>query len=329
MSVATPLSIIVTRRLPSTIEQALLERYETTLPAEDRRPTEEELAHALLSCDALVTTLGDPLSAATFAKARARGPIRALLIAHFGVGYDNIDVAAARAAGMDVTNTPGVLTEDSADLAMLLLLATARRASEGERELRAGVWTGWRPTHLLGTRLSGKTLGVVGFGRIGQAVARRARLGFGMRVLAWSRSLDAAQAAEHRVEAVAELEDLLAASDFVTIHVSGNPATHHLIDAHRLGRMPRHAHLVNTSRGTVVDESALIAALGQGRIAGAGLDVFEREPAIPPALLALPNVCALPHIASATTESRTAMGMRVLANLEAHVAGRPLPDRVP
>jgi lactate dehydrogenase-like 2-hydroxyacid dehydrogenase len=310
------------------VEQLLRDRFDARLNASDTKRTPAELASALNESDAVVTTLGDPLSADVIDAAARNGPIRTKLIAHFGVGYDNIDVAAARAAGIAVTNTPGVLTEDSADLAMLLLLATARRASEGERELRAGAWTGWRPTHLLGTRLSGKVLGIVGFGRIGQAVALRARIGFGMRVMAWSRSLDAAVASQHQVEYAGTLESLLRASDFVSLHVSGNPSTRHLIGAAQLALMPPHAHLVNTARGTVVDETALIDALKTRRIAGAGLDVFEREPGVPPELLALPNVCALPHLASATVESRTAMGMLVLENLDAHFGGRPLPHNV-
>jgi lactate dehydrogenase-like 2-hydroxyacid dehydrogenase len=230
--------------------------------------------------------------------------------------------------GITVTNTPGVLTEDTADLTIALLLASARRMSEGDRELRAGNWTGWRPTHLLGTRLSGKRLGLVGFGRIAQAVARRARLGFGMQVFAWSRSLTSDVAAQHGIQRIADLGDLLGSSDFVSLHVPGNADTRHLIDAARLARIPAHAHLINTARGSVVDQEALIDALTHRRIAGAGLDVFEHEPAVPAELLALPNVCAIPHMASATVESRTAMGMMVIENLDAFFAGQQPPNRV-
>ena len=245
--------------------------FRSTLNPDDRRLDDEALLDALARSDAVVSTLGDPFSAELFRRAKCRASI----IAHFGVGYDNIDVQAARALGVVVTNTPGVLTEDTADLAIALLLASSRRASEGERELRAGQWTGWRPTHLLGTRVSGKTLGIVGFGRIGQAVARRASQGFGMRVLAWSRSLSDDVAAQHGVVPVTDLDLLLRASDFVSLHVPGTAETRHLIDAGRLAQLRPHAHLINTARGNVVDQAALVAALRDGRLAGAGLDVFE------------------------------------------------------
>jgi lactate dehydrogenase-like 2-hydroxyacid dehydrogenase len=316
--------VTVSRRLPAAVEQQLQERYDTTLNARDDRLSADALAAALESSDALVSTLGDPISADLLGRCRPR----ARIIAHFGVGYDNIDVTTARTMGITVTNTPGVLTEDTADLTIALLLASARRMSEGDRELRAGNWTGWRPTHLLGTRLSGKRLGLVGFGRIAQAVARRARLGFGMQVLAWSRSLTSDVAAQHGIQRIADLGDLLGSSDFVSLHVPGNADTRHLIDAARLARIPAHAHLINTARGSVVDQEALIDALTHRRIAGAGLDVFEHEPAVPAELLALPNVCAIPHMASATVESRTAMGMMVIENLDAFFAGQQPPNRV-
>lgn len=316
--------VTVSRRLPAAVEQQLQERYDTTLNASDDRLSADALTVALDSSDALVSTLGDPISADLLGRCRPRAQI----IAHFGVGYDNIDVTAARTMGVTVTNTPGVLTEDTADLTIALLLASARRMSEGDRELRAGNWTGWRPTHLLGTRLSGKRLGLVGFGRIAQAVARRARLGFGMQVHAWSRSLTDDVAAQHGIRRIADLDNLLGSSDFVSLHVPGNADTRHLIDAARLARIPAHAHLVNTARGSVVDQEALIDALTYRRIAGAGLDVFEHEPAVPAELLALPNVCAIPHMASATVESRTAMGMLVIENLDAFFAGQQPPNRV-
>jgi glyoxylate reductase len=316
--------VTVSRRLPAAVEQRLQERYDTTLNASDQRLSADALAAALESSDALVSTLGDPISADLLGRCRPR----ARIIAHFGVGYDNIDVTTARTMGITITNTPGVLTEDTADLTIALLLASARRMSEGDRELRAGNWTGWRPTHLLGTRLSGKRLGLVGFGRIAQAVARRARLGFGMQVLAWSRSLTDDVAAQHGIQRIADLGDLLGSSDFVSLHVPGNADTRHLIDAARLARIPAHAHLVNTARGSVVDQEALIDALAHRRIAGAGLDVFEHEPAVPAELLALPNVCAIPHMASATVESRSAMGMMVIENLDAFFAGQQPPNRV-
>jgi lactate dehydrogenase-like 2-hydroxyacid dehydrogenase len=316
--------VTVTRRLPATVERRLAELHEVRLNATDEPLDASALRAALASSDAVVSTLGDPLDASVL---RSQ-PRRARIIAHFGVGYDNIDVAAAREAGLTVTNTPGVLTDDTADLTLLLILAAARRATDGERELREGSWPGWSPTHLLGTRVSGKTLGLVGFGRIAQAVARRARDGFGMRVLAWSRSLDDAGASAARVTRCATFEELLRASDFISLHVPSTPDTRHMLDAARLALIPRHAFVVNTSRGDVIDERALIDAAGHGRIAGAGLDVFDREPAVSRELLALPNIYALPHMGSATTETRTAMGMRTVANLEAFFRGDPVPDRV-
>ncbi len=316
--------VTVSRRLPPAVEARLQERYDTTLTTTDERMSADALREALESSDALVSTLGDPISGELLHRCRPRAKI----IAHFGVGYDNLDVASARDMGITVTNTPGVLTEDTADLTIALLLASARRMSEGERELRSGNWTGWRPTHLLGTRLSGKTLGLVGFGRIAQAVARRARLAFGMQVMAWSRSLTDELASQHDVRRIADLDDLLRVSDFVSLHVPGNVDTRHLIDARRLAIMPAHAHLINTARGSVVDQAALIDTLANHRIAGAGLDVFEQEPMVPADLLALPNVAAIPHMASATVESRTAMGMLVLDNLDAFFAGQHPPNCV-
>ncbi len=288
------------------------------------------LSQALASSDAMITTLGDPLHAATLHAATLSGSseVRTKLLAHFGVGYDNIDIAVARELGITVTNTPGVLTDDTADLAILLLLATARRAGEGERELRAGNWSGWHPTHLLGTRVSGKTLGLVGFGRIGRAVAARARDGFGMRVLAWSRSLTDQQATDAGVVRCATIEALLTACDFVSVHVPSTHHTRHLINAERLARMRMGAFLINTARGDVIDEIALVAALRAGVIAGVGLDVFEGEPAVRSELLELPNAVLLPHIGSATDETRTAMGMLAVDNLEAFFSGRVVPNPV-
>ena len=319
-----PPIVTLTRRLPAAVEDLLAERYELRPNVTDERLDRASLVAALASSEALVTTLGDRVDRdVLFA-----GPVRARIIAHFGAGYDNIDISAARDLRLVVTNTPGVLTHDTADLTMLLLLATARRSSEGERELRAGAWTGWRPTHLLGTRLSGKTLGLVGFGHIARAVASRARDGFGMRVLAWSRSLAEASAREAGVERRATLETLLGESDFVSLHVPSTPETRHLLDADRLAAMLPHSFLINTSRGDVVDERALVDLLERRAIAGAGLDVYEAEPHFTSGLLAVPGVVLLPHIGSATLESRTAMGRLVAANLDAFFAGRAPPNRV-
>lgn len=322
--------VTVTRRLPPAVEARLAAAFDARLNVTDVPLDAAALSQALASSDAMISTLGDPLNAATLNAATLHGSasVGTKLIAHFGVGYDNIDVEVARALGITVTNTPGVLTDDTADLAMLLLLAAARRASEGERELRAGDWTGWRPTHLLGTRVSSKTLGIIGFGRIGRAVAARARDGFGMRVFAWSRSLTDQQAIEAGVTRCDSIEALLESSDFVSVHVPYSHHTRHLLNGERLSRMRLGAFLINTSRGDVVDEAALVVALRVRAIAGAGLDVFEGEPAVRPELMELPNVVLLPHIGSATLETRTAMGMLAVDNIDAFFAGRDVPNRV-
>lgn len=316
--------VTLTRRLPEAVESRLAARYELIRNSDDRPLAVDGIIAAMKASDAIVSTLGDPLAA----DALNAGAGRCRLIAHFGVGYDNIDLAVAKERGVAVTNTPGVLTDDTADMTMLLLLAAARRANEGVREIQYGTWSGWRPTHLLGRRLSGKTLGLVGFGRIGRAVAARAAAGFGMHVQAWSRSLGITEAAAAGVIRCDSLDTLLSTSDFVSLHVPRTPETHHLLDARRLALLPTHAVLVNTARGDVIDQSALIDALTRNAFAGAGLDVFEGEPAVPEALVALSNVFALPHIGSATIETRTAMGNLAADNLDAFFDGRPLPNPV-
>lgn len=322
--VPTP-SILVTRRLPTPVEATLAREFGATLNPTDRQLTASELRDALDAYDILLCTLTDRLSAQVL----GRGPRRVRLLANFGAGTNHIDLTAAREGGLAVSNTPGVLTDDTADLTMLLILAIARRVREGDRELREGEWTGWRPTHLLGTRVTGATLGIVGFGRIGQGVARRAAHGFGMRVLYHSRHARPATVEQAcGASYVPSLEALLAESDIVSLHCPATPETHHLIDDRALRRMRRSAFLVNTSRGDVVDEAALVAALADGTIAGAGLDVFEQEPHVPEALRTLPNVFALPHLGSATDASRVAMGECALANIRAFVRDEPLPNRV-
>jgi lactate dehydrogenase-like 2-hydroxyacid dehydrogenase len=259
-----------------------------------------------------------------------RGDSRRLrIIANYGVGFDRIDLTAAKRVGVVVTNTPGVLTEDTADLAMMLIIAAARRASEGERQLRAGQWQGWRPTHLLGMRVNGATLGIVGFGRIGAAVARRAHLGFGMRVLyVTPRDADPAAVSAANAERCETLEELLSRSDVVSLHAPAREGTRGMLDARRLATMRSGAILVNTARGDLVDENALIDALRRGAVGAAGLDVFEREPLISDQLLSLDNVVLLPHLGSATTASRVAMGERMLTNLAAFFRGLSPPDRI-
>ena len=323
----------VTRRLPPAVEQAVAEHFTVLGNLQDRPSTPESLHAALREADAVLGTVTDRFTAECF----AGDPPRARILANFGVGTNHIALDAARAVGIVVTNTPDVLTDDTADLAILLMLAVLRRAGEGERELRAGRWTGWRPTHMVGTRLTGKTLGIVGLGRIGSAVARRAREGFGMRVLAWTRTRrdgavsgasTASRATTDGIELMSTLHELLAASDIVSLHCPANPATRHLIDAEALAAMRPHAVLINTARGDVVDEMALVDALRAGRIAGAGLDVYEAEPLVNPGLLVRENVVLLPHLGSATHESRDAMGLRALANLRAFFEGQDPPDRV-
>lgn len=311
----------VTRRLPESVERVLLSEFDAELNASDAPSSPESLAAALAETDAVLGTVTDRFDAALF----ARRP-RARIIANFGVGVNHIALEAATDAGVIVTNTPGVLTDDTADLALFLMLAVMRRAGEGERELRDDRWSGWRPTHLMGTRLTGKTLGIVGLGRIGTAVARRAHFGFGMKVLAWTRS--AREAAPEGVERVPTLAELLERSDVVSLHCPATPETRHLMNAERLGQMRPGAVLVNTARGDVVDEQALVLALESGALGGAGLDVYEQEPVVHPGLLRREDVVLLPHLGSATEESRTAMGMRAIENLRAHFRGEEPPDRL-
>ena len=317
--------VFVVRRLPSPTEAALRERYDAELNPTDQTYPVERLEDAARTFDAIVPTVVDDVPAAVF----ETEPRRVRIVANFGVGFDRIALDAARKCGVVVTNTPGVLTEDTADLAMMLILAAARRASEGERQLRAGQWEGWRPTHMLGTRVNGATLGIVGFGRIGAAVAKRAHQGFGMRVLYTSRRPpDESAISDAMAERCGSLEELLERSDIVSLHVPARPETRRMLDARTLAHMRPGGILVNTARGDLVDESALIAALQSGALAAAGLDVFEREPAVSEKLLALDNVVLLPHLGSATTASRVAMGERVLANLDAFFRGDAPPDRV-
>lgn len=318
--------IIVTRRLPPPVEQELVERYDARLNLDDHQFTRDELSAAMRDADIVLCTLTDDLSRPTLEAARGA---RARLLANFGVGFNHIDLPAAKELGLAVTNTPGVLTEDTADHTMLLILAVARRAGEGERELRAGTWTGWRPTHLLGSRVSGKTLGIIGFGRIGRAVAARAHRGFGMKIIYHSRTpADSATELATGASRSESLESLLQQSDFVSLHCPATPETRHLINEARLRQMQSHAYLVNTSRGDVVDERALVDALDEKGIAGAALDVYDGEPRVNPQLLNRENMVLLPHLGSATIESRVAMGRRAIANIDAFVAQRPLPDRI-
>lgn len=317
--------ILLTRRWPESVERYLAERYDVTLNERDVPMTAVQLRAALAEYDALCPTVTDRIDAEVLAAPTAR--VR--LIGNFGVGYNHIDVAAARRLGIQISNTPDVLTETTADLAILLLLMATRRAGEGERELRAGRWTGWRPTHLMGASLAGKRLGLVAFGRIAQATARKAHAAFGMQIAYYGRRRAPAEIErETHATFVASLDELIASSDVLSLHIPGGQDTFHLINAARLAMMKPTAVLVNTARGPVVDEAALVQALATHRIAAAGLDVYEEEPRVHPGLLQLENAVLLPHLGSATLETRTAMGMRVAQNLEAFFAGQPLRDPV-
>jgi hydroxypyruvate reductase len=281
-----------------------------------------ELRAALRDYDAVLPTLGDRFSAAVFADVPAP---RARLLANFGVGYNHIDVVAARVAGLEVSNTPGAVTDATADIAMTLMLMTARRAGEGERMLRAGKWEGWHPTQLLGLHLSGKTVGIVGMGRIGQAIAERCHYGFGMRVLYHNRSRKDVEMPATQVDS---LQDLAASVDVLVVAVPGGADTRHLIGMDIFAAMSPHAIFVNIARGDVVDEAALVAALEQGLLAGAGLDVYEFEPKVPEALIAMENVTLLPHLGTAALDVRTDMGLMAVENLRSYFAGDGLPNAV-
>lgn len=318
-------TVVVTRRLPGEVEEELTRDFEVRLNRDDRPLGPGGLQEALRTSDAVLCTVTDRLTADVL----AAEPLRARLLANFGVGFNHIDTSAAKARGLAVSNTPDVLTEATADLAMTLLLMVSRRAGEGERLVRSGDWSGWRPTHMMGAHVSGKTLGLVGMGRIARAVAKRAHAGFGMRVIfqdPYPPSPEEARAlgAEPRQK----LEQVLEEADFVSLHCPAMPETRHLMNRERLAQMRRSAFLINTARGDVVDEAALVEALSDGTIAGAGLDVYEREPQIAPALLTMENVVLLPHLGSATIETRIAMGRRALENLRLFFSGAPLRDRV-
>lgn len=317
--------VLVTRRWPVAVEQRMAEVFDLVLNPADTALAEADLRDAMAEFDAILPTVTDRLPAQVFDHPLARTRI----VANYGVGFAHIDTAAAKTHGIAVTNTPDVLSECTADIAMTLMLMVARRAGEGERELRSGQWSGWRPTHMIGTKVSGATLGIIGFGRIGQAMAQRAHFGFGMKILVQNRSAVPADVLRHfGAEQVATIDDLLPQCDFVSLHCPGGMANRHLINSRRLDLMRPGAFLINTARGEVVDEHALAQALWFGTIGGAGLDVFEREPNVPEALLGADNLVLLPHLGSATRETREAMGFRVLENLTDFFAGKAPRDRV-
>ena len=314
--------VFMSRPLPEAVQAAAREMCDLTVRDITTPLTRDEMLASLTDYDAAIPTLGDIYSADIFAEA---GAPRCKLLANFGVGYNHIDVDAAKASGIAVSNTPGAVTDATADIALCLMLMTARRAGEGERLLRAGQWEGWHPTQLLGMHLGGKTVGIVGMGRIGQAIARRCHFGFGMDVAYASRSL---KTLDFPAEAKGSLLELAASVDVMVLAVPGGAETHHLINAEVLAAMQPHAMLINIARGNVVEEAALIDALKSGGIAGAGLDVYEFEPEVPQALCEMENVTLLPHLGTAALEVRTDMGMMSVNNLRAFLKGEALPNAV-
>jgi glyoxylate reductase len=316
--------VIVTRKLPDPVETRMMELFACRLNLNDKPLSKAELIAAVGAAEVLVPTVTDRIDVDVLAAASPS----LKLIASFGTGIDHVDLAAAQRRGIVVTNTPGVLTEDTADMTMALILAVSRRLAEGERLIRGGGWSGWGPTSMLGRRLSGKRLGIVGMGRIGTALARRAK-GFGLSIHYHNR-----RPAPEEVEAALEatwwesLDQMLAHMDIVSVNCPHTPATYHLLSARRLRLLQQQAILVNTARGELIDEEALIGLLETRAIAGAALDVYEHEPAVDPRLRALDNVVLLPHMGSATIEGRIAMGERVIVNIRTFADGHRPPDRV-
>jgi len=323
MAVRKP-KVVVTRKLPEPVEARMSELFDTVLNLEDRPMGREALAAALAEADVLVPTITDRIDARAL---EAAGP-NLRLIANFGAGVDNIDVPAANARGITVTNTPGVLTEDTADMTMALIMAVARRLVEGANAVQAGHFAGWTPTWMLGRRLRGAKLGIVGMGRIGQALARRAKA-FGLEIHYHNRKPVGPRIEDELGATYWEsLDQMLARMDFISVNCPHTPATYHLLSARRLKLIQPHAVIVNTARGEVIDETSMANLLANGELGGAGLDVYEHEPAINPKLLKLTNVVLLPHMGSATIEGRIDMGEKVIINIKTFLDGHRPPDRV-
>ena len=313
--------LLITRRLPDKVLQAARDHFDVTLRDRTEVLAPDELRAALRDFDAVIPTLGDRFQREVFADVAAP---RAGILANFGVGYNHIDAVAAKAHGLVVTNTPGAVTDATADIALTLILMTARRAGEGERILRRGEWKGWGPVQMLGLHVTGRTVGIIGMGRIGKAVARRCHHGFGMKVIFHNRSPIADAGVPAMQVSMAEALK----ADIVVVAVPGSNETHHLLNATAFAQMRPDAIFINISRGDVVDEAALVQALQAGQILGAGLDVYEFEPIVPAALQAMENVTLLPHLGTAALEVRENMGMMALANVVAWAEGRPLPNAV-
>ncbi len=317
--------VIITRRWPEAAEARAKDLFDAVLNEHDQPMTKEELQEAMRTAEAVCPTVSDNISAEVL----GAEPLKCRILGNFGVGFNHIDIDAAKDRDIVVTNTPDVLTDCTADIAMTLMLMVARRAGEGERHVRSRQWTGWRPTHMMGTKVTGKTLGLIGMGRIARAMAHKAHHGFGMKIIFCDpyppppeiiRNLDARPRDS--------IEEVLQEADFVSLHCPGGKETYHLINEDRFALMKRGAFIINSARGDVIDTKALIAALKNGRIAGAGLDVYEGEPKVHEELLAMENVVLFPHLGSASLETRIAMGMRAIDNVQAYFEGKEPRDRV-
>ncbi|OIQ42203.1 MAG: D-glycerate dehydrogenase [Roseobacter sp. MedPE-SWde] len=316
------MKLLITRPMTAAVEARARAEFDVDIRRETAVMTRPEMLSALRDYDMVMPTLGDGFDAGIFAETPKP---RCRLLANFGVGFNHIDVAAATASGIAVSNTPGAVTDATADIALTLILMSARRAAEGERLVRSGNWPGWHPTQMLGQHVTGKRLGVIGMGRIGAAIAQRCHFGFDMQVFYSARS---EKTPGFPVTRIADPVQLAAKVDFLVVAVPGGAETRHLVDASVLAAMQPHAHLINIARGEVVQQHALISALQKQRIAGAGLDVYEFEPEVPAELRELSNVTLLPHLGTATDEVRSAMGNMALDNVAAFVAGQPLPNQV-
>lgn len=318
--------VIITRQWPVEAEARAKELFDAQLSEDDHKMSVEELKEAIRTADAVCPTVSDFQINSEILDVEDR---KCKILGNFGVGFNNINTDAAKAAGVVVTNTPGVLTDCTADIAMTLLLMVARRAGEGERHVRTKEWDGWRPTHMLATKVTGKKLGFVGFGRIAQAVAHKAHFGFGMEIIFYDPYPPSEEVKKKfNARQCDSVEEVIKDVDFVTLHCPGGGSNINLMNAERLGMMNKSAFLINTARGDVVDEQALVKALKNGTIAGAGLDVYAKEPTVAEDLLSMENVVLFPHLGSASTETRVAMGMCALDNVEAFFAGEEPPNRV-
>ena len=317
--------ILVSRRWPEAVETAMVKKYDVTFNIKDKPLSTNEFKDALSIYDAILPTVTDKISSEVF---KVKNP-RTKIFGNYGVGFSHIDIPAAKAAGITVSNTPDVLSDCTADITLTLMLMAARRAGEGEREVRSGNWEGWRPRHLIGTRITGKSLGIIGFGRIGREVAKRAHFGFGMKIVVQNRSKIGndilIRTNAHQVD---NLDELLETSDFISLHCPGGDDNHHLISTKQFKKMKNSAILINTARGEVVDDNALILALKSKEISAVGLDVFNNEPNINPELMKFENAILLPHLGSATQETREAMGFRVLDNIADFFEGKIPRDKV-